>query len=309
MRKTFVKTLIEEAKKDKNIFLITGDLGFMALEEFRDALPKQYLNAGVSEQNMIAMAAGMALTGKKVYAYSIVPFATMRPFEHIRNDICYQNLNVTIVGVGAGFSYSFYGLSHNGLEDISVMRSLANMTVVCPGDPLEVAAATRESVKHKGPMYLRLGKAGEPNVHQSEPIKFQIGRAIEVLKGKDATIIATSNMLENAVEAGKLLQAQNIKCRVVSMHTIKPIDKAAILRAAKETKAVVTLEEHSIIGGLGSAVAEVLAEQSSGVKFIRLGVPDVYPHILGSQNFLREQFGLAPKQIVQTIKHAIGKRN
>jgi transketolase len=228
----------------------------------------------------------------------------MRPFEHIRNDICYQNLNVKIVGVGAGFSYSFYGASHHGLEDISLMRSLPNMTVVCPGDPLEAKSATRASVKHVGPMYIRLAKAGEPAVHQS-PIKFQIGRAIEILKGNDATIIVTSNLLQNAAEAGRLLKQQGIACRVLSMHTIKPIDKLAILKAAKETKAIITLEEHSIIGGLGSTVAEVLAENRQAVKFKRLGIPDEYPHIIGSQNFFREKYGLSVKQIVQTVKQAV----
>ncbi len=308
MRKTFVKTLLEEAKKDRDIFLITGDLGFMALEEFRDTLPKQYLNAGVSEQNMVSMAAGLALTGRKVYVYSITPFATMRPFEQIRNDICYQNLNVKIVGVGAGFSYSLYGLSHHGLEDISVMRSLANMTVVCPGDPLEVAMATKASVKHKGPMYLRLGKAGEPIVNLNLK-NFTIGKAVIIQQGTDATLVATSNLLQNAVEAGKLLKAQGISCCVISMHTIKPIDKSAIINAAKQTRAIITLEEHNIIGGLGSAVAEVLAENHQNVKFKRLGVPDEYPHVIGSQKYLRKKYGLLASQVAGTVKNALKKRH
>jgi transketolase len=306
MRKTFVKILTEEAKKDKDIFLITGDLGFMALEEFRDALPKQYLNAGVSEQNMVAMAAGLALTGKKVYVYSIIPFATMRPFEHIRNDVCYQNLNVKIVGIGAGFSYSLYGSTHHGLEDISLMRSLPNMKVVCPGDPLEVEMATRASVKQKGPMYIRLGKAGEPVVNPSLK-NLKIGKAVTIQEGKEATLIATSNLLQNAVEAGKILKQKGVSCRVVSMHTIKPIDKGVIIKAAKETKAIVTLEEHSIIGGLGSAVAEVLADENLNVKFKRLGVPDEYPHIIGSQNFLRDKYGLSVNKIVKSVQNAAKK--
>ncbi len=308
MRKTFVKTLIEEAKQDRDIFLITGDLGFMALEEFRDVLPNQYLNAGVSEQNMLGMAAGLALSGKKVYVYSIIPFATMRPFEYVKDDICYQNLNVKIVGVGAGFSYSLYGSTHHALEDISIMRSLPNMTVVCPGDPLEVKFATKASVKHKGPMYLRLGKAGEPVVNPRLK-NFKIGKAVIVQNGKDATIIATSNLLQNAVEAGKLLKEQGVDCGVISMHTIKPIDQSAIIEAAKETKAIVTLEEHSVIGGLGSAVAEILAENNLKVKFKRLGVPDEYPHVIGSQRYLREKYGLSPQQVAQTIRNVISKRN
>lgn len=308
MRKTFIKTLLEEAKKDKSIFLITGDLGFMALEEFRDQLPKQYLNAGVSEQNMVAIAAGLALTGKKVYAYSIIPFATMRPFEHVRNDICYQNLNVKIVGVGAGFSYSLYGSTHHGIEDIGIMRTLPNMIVVCPGDPWEVEMATKASVKREGPMYLRLGKAGEPILHKNLK-NFKIGQAVEMMQGKDAAIIATSNILDEAIEAGELLKSQNIRTRVISMHTIKPIDKQIIIKAAKETKAIITLEEHNIIGGLGSAVAEVLAENHQSVKFKRLGVPDEYPHVVGSQKFLRQKYGLLAKQVAGTIINALKKRS
>lgn len=256
---------------------------------------------------MVAMAAGLALTGRKVYAYSIIPFATMRPFEYVRNDICYQNLNVKIIGVGAGFSYSLYGSTHHGIEDISVMRTLPNMTVVCPGDPLEVEKATLASLKHKGPMYLRLGKAGEPILHKN--LKgFKIGKAVEMMPGKDAAIIATSNILGEAIEAGKLLKRQNIRTRVISMHTIKPIDKQIIIKAAKETKVIITLEEHNIIGGLGSAVAEVLAENHHRVKFKRLGVPDEYPHVIGSQKYLRKKYGLTAPQVAKTIIHALKKR-
>ncbi len=308
MRITFVKTLLKLAKQDPNIFLITGDLGFMALEEFRDQLPKQYLNAGVSEQNMIAMSAGLALLGKKVYAYSIIPFVTMRPFEFIRNDVCYQNLNVKIIGIGAGFSYSLYGSTHHGIEDISIMRSLPNMTVVCPGDPLEVEKATLASVKHTGPMYIRLGKAGEPILHKNLK-NFQLGKAIEITKGNDVSIIATSNILGEAVKTAEILREKKIKASVLSMHTIKPIDKQAIINSAKKTKLLITLEEHNVIGGLGSAVAEVLADNQLKIKFIRLGIPDEYPHRIGSQKFFREKYNLSAEKIVQSIVHALKIRS
>ncbi len=307
MRITFVKTLLKLAKQDPQIFLITGDLGFMALEEFRDQLPKQYLNAGVAEQNMLAMAAGLALSGKKVYAYSIIPFATMRPFEFVRNDICYQNLNVKIIGIGAGFSYSLYGSTHHGIEDIAIMRSLPNMTVVCPGDPLEVEKTTFASTKHVGPMYIRLGKAGEPVLHQNLN-NFQIGKAVEIVKGKDVSIIATSNILGEAVEASKLLKAKKIQVSVLSMHTIKPIDTQAIINSAKKAKLIVTLEEHNVIGGLGSAVAEVLADNQLQVKFIRLGIPDEYPHRIGSQKFFREKYNLSAGKVSEIIFHAYKQR-
>ena len=308
MRKTFAKTLVELAKKDKDIFLITGELGYGALEEFWQTLPKQFLNAGVSEQNMISMAAGMAMAGKNVYVYSIIPFATMRPFEQIRLDLCYQNLNVKIVGVGAGFSYSMYGASHLASEDIAIMRALPNMTVVCPGDPLEAKFATIASVKHKGPMYLRLAKAGEPIVNPGLKY-FKIGRAVQIRQGKDACIIATSNLVQNASEAVKILTAQKINCRLLSMHTIKPIDKLAIIKAAKETKAIVTLEEHNIIGGLGSAVAEVLAESGLKIKFKRLGSTDEYPKVVGSQKFLRAKYGLSIEKVARFVHNAVKKRS
>ncbi len=306
MRKTFIKTLLKEAKEDTDIFLITGDLGFMALEEFRDLGSKQFLNIGVAEQNMIAFAAGLALTGKKVYTYSIVPFITMRPFEFVRNDICYHNLDVTLVGPGAGFSYSYNGPTHYGLEDISVMRSLPNMVVVCPGDPVEVKNATLASLKRKGPMYIRLGKAGEPVLHK-KGMNFKLGKAFEMQKGKDITLIATGNILQNTAEAGRELKKQGIDARVLSMHTIKPIDRVAILKAAKETKNIITIEEHSIIGGLGSAVAEVLAENNQSIKFKRLGVTDVYPKVIGSQKFLRGMYSLSVEKIVAEAKKTLKK--
>jgi transketolase len=231
----------------------------------------------------------------------------MRPFEQVRDDICEHNLDITLAGPGAGFSYSHNGPTHYGLEDISIMRSLPNMTVVCPGDPVEVEAAVLASLKHKGPMYIRLGKAGEPVLHKNK-IRFQIGKAITMMPGKQVTVIATSNLLQNAVEAGKLLKQQGIHARVISMHTIKPLDVKVILKAARETKVIITVEEHSIIGGLGSAVAEVLADNHLAVKFKRLGVPDTYPKVIGSQAFYRDMYGLSPAKIVIETKKLIKRK-
>lgn len=300
MRIAFVKTLHELAKKNKDIMLITGDLGFSVFENYIQKLPRQYLNAGVAEQNMTGLAAGLAMEGKIPFIYSIVPFVTMRNFEQIRNDICYQNLNVKIVGIGAGFSYGSYGHTHHGLEDVGALRTLANLTIFCPGDPVEVEFVTRQALKIKGPVYIRLGKAGEPVIHDAGS-KLEMGKGAIVTDGKDLTVIVTSTMLYRALEVSKILAKKGLSVRVVSMHTIKPFDSDLVISSAKKTRAIFSLEEHSIIGGLGSAVSEVLAENSINTKFKRLGVPDRFTKVIGNQEFMRKANNLSVDQIADTI--------
>jgi len=300
MRIAFINTLFEMAKKDNRMMLLTGDLGFSVFEKYIEELPKQYLNMGVAEQNMTGVAAGMAMEGKIPLIYSIVPFVTMRNFEQIRNDICYQNLNVKIVGVGAGFSYGPYAHTHHGLEDIGILRTLANLIILCPGDPIEVALATNAMLNHIGPVYLRLGKAGESNIHKTIP-NFKIGKGILIEDGKDLTIIGTSTLLQRAWEVASSLKEKGLLVRLISMHTIKPLDTQIIFESAKKTPAIFALEEHSIIGGLGSAIAEVLAENRTNVIFKRIGVPDRFTKVIGSQEFMRRANGLSVEQIVNTI--------
>ena len=304
MRIAFVNTLLEMAKKDKRIMLLTGDLGFSVFEQYIKELPKQYLNMGIAEQNMTGVAAGMAMEDKIPLIYSIVPFATMRNFEQIRNDICYQNLNVKIVGVGAGFSYGPYAHTHHGLEDIGILRTLANLIILCPGDPIEVTLTTKAMLNHVGPVYLRLGKAGEPNIHETIP-NFKIGKGIVIEDGKDLTIIATSTFLQRAWEVTSSLKQKGLFVRLISMHTIKPLDTQIILESARKTPAIFTLEEHSIIGGLGSAVAEVLAENNMGLIFKRIGVPDRFSKVIGSQEYMRQENGLSIDQIVEQISSSL----
>ena len=232
MRTTFATTLLSLAKKDRRIMLLTGDLGFSVFEDFQAQMPHQYINMGVAEQKMAGVAAGMAMDGFAPIIYSIVPFTTMRNFEQVRNDICYQNLNVKIVGVGAGFSYGPYGHTHHGLEDIGILRILPNLVILAPGDPVEVELATIAMMKYKGPVYLRLGKAGEPILHKKKP-NFKIGKGLLVQDGKDVTIIATSTMLERAMIVAKMIRTS---VRVVSMPTIKPLDEKIIIESAKKTK-------------------------------------------------------------------------
>lgn len=307
MRTTFVNTLTALAKEDPSIWLLTGDLGFTVLERFRDELPEQYLNAGVAEQNMVGVAAGLAMTGKRVFVYSIVPFATFRCFEHIRNDVCYHELPVCIVGVGGGYSYGHMGSTHHALEDIAALRALPNMTVVCPGDPLEVECAVRAIVKHPGPCYLRLGKAGEPRLHDPENFSFTLGKAIEMLHGNDVTIIATSNMLETALKTANLLKEKNLQPRLLSMHTVKPIDLNALYKAADETPLIVTVEEHIPIGGLSSAVAEALAGYTKRPPQLICSAPDRFADTTGSQQFFRTRAGLTPEAIVERILSALSQ--
>ncbi len=300
MRNACIDTLFELAKSDPRIVLITGDLGFGVITPFQEQLPRQFLNAGVAEQNMTSLATGMALRGRVAFTYSIGNFPTLRCLEQIRNDVCYHAANVKIVSVGGGFAYGAMGPTHHAIEDLAAMRALPGMTVIAPGDPVEAKAATRAVSEFPGPCYLRLGKAGEPTVHQA-PIDFQIGKALLMREGHDVTLISTGGILQVTMRAADLLAREGITARVLSMHTVRPLDEDAVLAAARETHGILTIEEHSVIGGLGSAVAEVLAE-SDGPKiaFRRMGVPpDFSPHI-GSQEYMRERHGLTEAAIASS---------
>jgi transketolase len=302
MRTAFIKTLFELAQADERITLVVGDLGFGVVTPFMEHLPKQFVNVGVAEQNMTGLAVGMALSGKIVFTYSIANFPVLRCLEQIRNDVCYHNANVKIVAVGGGMSYGALGISHHATEDIAIMRALPNLVVVAPGDPLETRLATRALVGHDGPAYLRLGRAGEPAVHTSEP-GFQLGKAITVRQGNDITLIATGGQLYDTVKAAEALAEQGIQARVLSMHTVKPLDTEAVLAAAEETVAIFTIEEHSVIGGLGGAVAEVLMEADRRpCYFRRIGLKGTFSSLVGDQGYLRAQYGLNTAGILSTVR-------
>ena len=302
MRTAFFDALAEVAERDPRVHLIVGDLGFGVVESFAARFPDRFLNAGVAEQNMTGIAAGLALSGKTVFAYSIANFPILRCLEQIRNDICYHRANVKIVAVGGGLAYGSLGMTHHATEDLAILRTLPEMTVLAPGDPREAAAATHAVAAHEGPCYLRLGRAGEPIVHDS-PINFHIGKAIRLRHGEDITLISTGGMLETAVSVAETLATRGIESRVLSMHTLKPLDTEAIHCAAKETRAIVTLEEHTIIGGLGGAVAEYLAEcDDARIPFRRIGLPSEFSSHVGSQTYLRQRYGLSPTSIVQAVE-------
>jgi transketolase len=301
MRSAFIRTLVELAEKDERVNLVVGDLGFGVVEPFVEKFPTRFVNAGVAEQDMTGIAAGMALCGKLVFTYSIANFPTLRCFEQIRNDICYHNADVKVVSVGGGLAYGALGVTHHATEDIAVMRALPRMTVVAPGDPIEAELATRALVAQSGPAYLRLGRSGEPAVH-SDKVPFHLGESIQLMEGRDITLIATGTMLWTALQVAERLLRDSVQARVLSMHTVKPLDVKAVLAAACETSAIVTIEEHSILGGLGSAVAEVLAEfPEFRIPFRRLGLPPTFTSLVGSQDYLKENYSLTVSGILRSI--------
>lgn len=301
MRNAFIGALTEAAAEHPGIVFLTGDLGFKLFDDFARRFPGRFMNVGVAEATMVGVASGLALEGKKPFTYSIVPFATLRCYEQIRNDVCYHDADVTIVGVGGGYSYGPNGPTHHALEDIAVMRVLPNMAVVCPGDPAETVAAVRMLAAHRGPAYLRLGRAGEPAVHPG-PIHFRLGESLLLRDGGDATVLSTGNMLATAVRSAEILAADGVECRVVSMPTVKPLDTAALDSAAAHTRAVVALEEHSVLGGFGSAVAEYLAERRAPVRFRRIGAADRFSHLCGDQAYHRAAHGLTPARVATVVR-------
>jgi len=301
VRTAFLDELFQAAAGDKRINLVVGDLGYSVVERFAAAYPDQFLNAGVAEQNMTGLAAGLALTGRVVFIYSIANFLPFRALEQIRNDLCYHHANVKVVSIGGGLAYGSLGMTHHATEDMAVMRVLPGMTVVAPGDPIETKLATRALVKHYGPAYLRLGKAGEPTVHTVEP-DFELGRALTMREGSDVSIISSGAMLKTAVDAADQLTASGLGVRVLSMHTLSPLDVDAVIAAATQTRLVVTLEEHSIVGGLGSAVAEVLSElHKPHAKFKRLGLAHGFNRVVGDQRYLNSVQGLDVDGVVASI--------
>ena len=306
MRIAFINTLIKEAGKNKDIMLLTGDLGFSVFEEFRNKYPDRFINVGVAEQNLMGVASGLALAGKIVFAYSIATFATMRPFEQIRTDIASHNLSVIVVGSGAGLSYGHDSITHHATEDIHLMRGIPGITILSPADPYEVAWATKISIRLGKPVYLRLGKRNEPILYKKRA-SLKLGKGSILLKGKDVAIVATGNIVSNALEAAKIISKYNIFPTVVSMHTLKPLDKDLIKHLSSASSIIVSVEEHNTIGGLGSSIAEVLAQNSHNAKLISIGIPDRFLFEIGSQNFLRERIGLLPHQIAEKIKLEIKK--
>lgn len=292
MRNAFADEITRLAGEDDRLVLLSGDIGNRLFNAFRDRAPGRFYNCGVAEANMIGVAAGLALGGLRPVAYTIAPFITTRCLEQIKIDLCYHNLPVVFVAVGAGLSYAGLGPTHHAFEDLAVLRALPNLALVCPADPWEVRAALRAALRRPGPVYLRLGKKGEPSVHAAPP-EFEIGRAIVLRRGGDVGLLATGNLVAEALAAAALLDAQGIHSTVLDVHTVKPLDGDALRMVFSGARLAVTLEEHSRVGGLGSAVAEWLADHGPfPARLLRLGLPDEFLRQAGSQAFARRRFGL-----------------
>ena len=301
LRTAFIDTLRELARIDDRIFLLTADMGYSVFETFRDEFPDRFLNTGIAEQNTIGIAAGLAARGKIVYVYSIIPFVTMRCFEQVRLDLAYNFMNVKLVGVGAGLTYGPLGSSHHALEDIAIMRSLPDMTVLCPGDPIETRELIKRSYEYEGPVYIRLGKNGEPKIHPDET-RIEIGKSITVLEGNDLALITTSNMLETGKKWVEEWKQDGVNVSLISMPSLKPFDSSTVKNLIDKEIPIITLEEHSVIGGLGSIISQVIATTGKPVKFQQIGINDKFSHVVGGHEFQRKKFMLDKKPSLKFIE-------
>lgn len=306
MREAFVRRLGELAARDPRIFLVTGDLGFGVLSEFAARHPRQFLNAGVAEQNMTGLATGLALQGRIVFTYSIGNFSTLRCLEQIRNDAAYHEADVKVVAVGGGFSYGALGMSHHATEDLAILRAIPGITVVAPGDDWEAAEATAALVQQPGTCYLRLDRSSAGSTARSGEV-YALGQARVLREGGDITLISTGGMLGTVLAAAESLERRTIHARVLSMHTVRPLDQTAVLAAAAETGGIVTVEEHVVEGGLGGAVAECCLEHEIRPRvFRRLGVRQGFASVVGSQEYLRRRTHLDAESIASQVTALLG---
>lgn len=304
MRNAFIKTLIELAENDESIFLLTSDLGFSVLEGFIDKFPNRYINCGIAEQNLVGVAAGLAHSGKKVYIYSLVPFIAMRCLEQLRNDICYPNMDVKIICTGAGFAYGSLGFTHFSQEDLGILRTLPNLTVLSPADAFETRELTLSTYRQKGPAFFRIYKGGEKLAYPAVPT-IELSKPSLVKEGEDGVIIGTGLGVELGIETAEELKKDGYDFKILSLHTVKPIDRAALLESIKDMPAVFTIEDHGVLAGMGSAVAEILLEEGYKGKFKIFGIPDRYIPDTGSFKFLREKAGLTAAEIFSQILTAL----
>lgn len=304
MRTAFIKTLCELAEQDERVWLLTGDLGYSVLECFRDQFPDRFVNVGVAEQNMIGVAAGLAMQGNIVFTYSISNFGFMRCLEQIRNDVCYHNANVKIVSIGCGFTYGPHGYTHHGLEDLAIMRTLPRMTVIAPADPLETKLAVQAIASYDGPCYLRLGKTGE-SVARGPLKRLEIGKGIKIREGEDAALLSCGNLLKIAVQAAN--EAKTRKgIAAYSMPFVKPIDKELIVDLALRYPIICTLEEGQLSGGFGSAVSEIISElPAPKARLYRLGIPDTILERAYTQKSALALFKLTVPGIVEFIENIL----
>jgi len=307
MRDAFVKCLIEYAEQREKFCLITADLGFGVFDEYSRRFPDQFLNVGVAEQNMAAIAAGMALEGWKIVMYSIGNFPTFRCLEQIRNDICYHDLDVKVIGMGGGFSYGILGMSHHATEDIAIMRALPNMKIYAPSGAKDAHNVVKAMLGEDGPCYLRLDKSSYDGSDISDR-SYAHGKAVRILQGNDVTLVSTGSVLEEVVQAAELLREHGVSAEVLSYSSIRPFDEEQLGRSVRKTGYLVSIEEHSVTGGLGSVTSEVVLEAGWPLKgFRRVGLRDTFSKIVGDTEYLRKQYGMDADSIVDCVIRLMGR--
>lgn len=305
MRNAFAKQITELARKDDRIVLLSADIGNRLFDEFKATCPDRFYNCGVAEANMIGMAAGLAMSGLRPVCYTITPFITYRCLEQIRVDVCYHHVPVVIVGTGAGLSYASLGATHHSCEEMGMLRLLPHLAVVAPADAREVRGALRAAVEYPDPVYIRIGKKGEPVVHAEDP-EFQVGKAIPVRSGDRVCLLSAGTLLSVATEAAEKLDRDGVSTQVYSFHTVKPLDTEVLEDAFRRFDVVATLEEHSVLGGLGGSVAEWLSEQRAPRgRLVRFGTRDEFLHETSEQDEAREYFGLTPAVVAERVQGAL----
>ncbi len=304
MRNAFADEMTNLAKTDPRLVLLSGDIGNKLFDRFKEVDAARFYNCGVAEANMMGVASGMALCGLRPFVYTITPFTTTRCFEQIRVDVCYHHVPVVIVGTGSGLSYAELGPTHHSLEDMAILRTLPGMRVLAPCDVTELRLALRAVLEDDSPAYIRIGKKGEPAVHTETP-PFRIGEAIVVRKGSDVALLCAGNMMSDTLVAADKLAEMGISAEVVSFHTVKPLDSNYLQDAASRFRLLATVEEHSRIGGFGSAVGEWCVANNKMVPKISFGTDDAFMHEVGSQQYARNKFGLTSGKIADRVHAAL----
>lgn len=306
MRDAFVCALTEMARKDKRVVLISGDMGFSVFDDYRSEFNGRFFNMGVAEQNMIGVAAGLAIAGKKVFIYSIIPFVTFRCLEQIRNDLCYQDMGVVIVGVGSGLTYGPLGFSHHAIDDIGALHSIPNMTILSPSDPSEVEALVRSCMPYQHPVYLRLGKNKEERLGKVAD-GFTVGSVRKIREGRNVAFITHGNITAEALSAAEMLQADGVSAALYSMPTIKPLNIAELKKIFSSYDHIIVIEEHNKIGGLGMAAGLFAAETGTCRRFMCIGCRDEFIAEIGSSKYLRRSLGLDSAGIAEQVRRWLGE--
>lgn len=302
------QVLTDLGREHPEIVALTADLAKSTkIGKFQDEFPERFFNVGIAEQNLFGVAAGMAKSGLLPVVSTMAAFASMRAAEQVRTDICYQNVNVKIIATHAGLSFGSAGSTHHCTEDLSIMRAFPNMTVIVPADGIETANAVRAAIEHQGPVYIRIGRGFEPTYYKTDDYGFEIGKAVKLREGTDISIIATGIAVLQAAEAADYLRENdNISVEVINIHTIKPIDREAIISAVKNSRRILTVEEHNVFGGLGSAVAEVIVESGTSCAFEKVGIPDEFS-VVGYPEDLYSHYGLDSNGIIDKVRELLGK--